>query len=128
MYREQKGNGIWLRNLEFVTQSTFKTADMYAQFGRELKSAPVPKGMSDADTSMYKNLIAPQPSLIHISEPTRILSNSYAVLRLKKKNEDQIDTHHHYTHHQAHETRKQHDDHHQNQQKNPDTYTHLRHH
>ena len=46
--------------LEFVTQSTFKTADMYSQFGRELKSAPVPKGMSDADTSMYKDIMAQQ--------------------------------------------------------------------
>uniref|UniRef100_UPI0036F19E1B hypothetical protein n=1 Tax=Helicobacter pylori TaxID=210 RepID=UPI0036F19E1B len=27
----------------------------------------------------------PKPSLIHISEPTRLLSNSYAVFCLKKK-------------------------------------------
>jgi tetratricopeptide (TPR) repeat protein len=46
--------------LEFVTQATFKTADLYAQFGNELKSAPVPKGMSSADIAMYKDIMVQQ--------------------------------------------------------------------
>jgi tetratricopeptide (TPR) repeat protein len=46
--------------LEFVTQSTFKTGALYAKFGSELKSAPVPKGMSAADTAMYQNIMVEQ--------------------------------------------------------------------
>ena len=46
--------------LEFVTQATYKTADLYARFGSELKSAPVPKGMSQADTKMYQDIMVQQ--------------------------------------------------------------------
>lgn len=46
--------------LEFVTQATFKTADLYAKFGEELKAAPVPKGMSAEDTKMYQEIMLQQ--------------------------------------------------------------------
>ena len=48
--------------LEFVSQSTFKTADLYSQFGSELKAAPVPSGLSASDVEMYKNIMLQQGS------------------------------------------------------------------
>ena len=46
--------------LEFVTQATFKIGTLYARFGSELKLAPIPKGMTKDDTTMYKKIMVQQ--------------------------------------------------------------------
>lgn len=46
--------------LEFVSQSNYKMADLYERFSKELNNAPMPKGLSDEDTAMYKQIITEQ--------------------------------------------------------------------
>ena len=70
----------------------------YKAFGAAMKRAKEtgslapPKIILNAPTKMMKEQeygAGYRLSLIHISEPTRLLSNSYAVFRLKKKKESQ---------------------------------------
>lgn len=46
--------------LEFVTMSSYKMADLYETFSRELNNAPTPKGLSAQDLAMYKDIISQQ--------------------------------------------------------------------
>lgn len=46
--------------LEFVAQSSYKMADLYERFSKELKNAPVPDGLSEQDTALYQQIITEQ--------------------------------------------------------------------
>lgn len=46
--------------LEFVSQSSYKMAELYERFSKELNHAPVPKGLSAEDTAFYKQILGEQ--------------------------------------------------------------------
>jgi len=46
--------------LEFVTQANYKMASMYQSFSEELNNAPAPKGLSQSDLNLYRDIIAQQ--------------------------------------------------------------------
>ncbi len=61
--------------LEFTSMSSYKIADLYEHFAKELNSAPVPKGLSKQDLALYQQIMTQQAEPFNTLAATIYQSN-----------------------------------------------------
>ncbi|MEM9102313.1 MAG: tetratricopeptide repeat protein [Pseudomonadota bacterium] len=90
--------------LEFVTMSSFKIAELYQKFARELRAAPTPKGLSNEEKKIYAEIIEEQASPfdelaaeLHLGNVERAWQGNYdkwiekSFIEMKKYNPERFD-------------------------------------